>query len=130
VFTIDGAVLKIQIDESLYTRACVLRTAYWFTDRCYLLLTRREKGFIQVQVKAKPPTLEHPNPEPLASVAGEFANALIDHQLRDDIELQTGKIRELLVAKAVSEAGLLDDAPPADVDDPVDAQRKAVNHAP
>jgi len=46
---------------------------------------------------------------------------LLDHQLRNDIEVQTGQIRELLVAKAFAGAGVLEDTPPGDPTDPVDA---------
>lgn len=59
------------------------------------------------------------------AVLGEFQNALIDYQLRQDVDEQTGKIRELLIAKAVAEAGTLDDPPPGDANDPVVLQGKA-----
>jgi His-Xaa-Ser system protein HxsD len=119
----NGAVI-LTVDESIYCKQAVLRTAYWFTDRCYLFISREAPGHFRVQIKAKPATLEQPAPESLENVAGEFTNALLDYQLRQEIESQTGKIRELLVAKAFSESGLLEDQPPGETDDPVESRRR------
>lgn len=120
---LSADVLTIEVDETIYSKKTVLRTAYWFTDRCYLFISRVAPDRISIQIKAKPTTLEQPAPEALAAVAGEFTNALLEYQLRQDIEAQTGKIRELLVAKAFSESGLLEDEPPGELNDPIDAKR-------
>jgi len=40
LFAIDGNVLSVDVNESIYSRDAVLRTAYWFTDRCYLYIAR------------------------------------------------------------------------------------------
>ena len=65
--------------------------------------------------------------EALEQVAGEFMNALLDHQLRTEIEHQTGKVRQILVAKAFAEAGLLEDTPPGTVADPVEEKAALVS---
>ena len=44
----------------------------------------------------------------------------LDHQIRHDIESETGRIRELLVAKAFAEAGVLEDTPPGEPGDEID----------
>lgn len=123
VFDITDDTLTIEVDENLYGRECLLRTAYWFTDRCYLLITRALAGRFLVHIKAKPATLERPVTEHLELIAGEFVNALLEHQLRQDIETQTGAIRELIVAKAFAESGL-DEVPPGEVDDPVGSKQQ------
>lgn len=114
--------LILRIDESLYRREALLRACYWFTDRCYIFIVRPTDGILEVHLRLKhsKPSLEHPTPERLEDVAGAFANALLDHQLRQEIENETGKLRELLVAKAFAEGGLLEDEPIGDVGDPVD----------
>jgi His-Xaa-Ser system protein HxsD len=116
----DVSILRLQ--EAIYSRDAVLRTCYWFTDRCFLFINRPSAGILEVHLSPKhaKPTLAVPSPEKLDDLTGDFLNALLDHQLRQDIESQTGKIRELLVAKAFAEAGL-EDAPPGDPFDPVDA---------
>ena len=109
--------LVLRVDESIYHRKTVLRACYWFTERCYLFVTRTTPGVLDVHIRAK--SGEHA--ETVASVAGEFANALLDYELRRQIDEETGKIRELLVAKAVAAAGSLDDPPPGNANDTVDA---------
>jgi His-Xaa-Ser system protein HxsD len=47
-------------------------------------------------------------------VAGEFANALLDQQLRLDVERETRTLRELIVAKAFAESGVFEDRPVGD----------------
>lgn len=118
-----NSTLTIEVDEGIYTKQAVLRTAYWFIDRCFLFIHRDAPGRLKVQIKAKPASLEQPTPESLETVAGEFTNSLLEYQLREDIESETGKIRELLVAKALSESDLLEDAPPGDPRDPIDLTR-------
>ncbi len=125
-FAIHDNVLSVDVNESVYARDAVLRTAYWFTDRCYLYITRTGPGLFRVHFK---PKAAKPGPvvETLEEIAGEFLNSLLDHQLRHDIEAQTGQIRELLVAKAFAEAGLLEDTPPGDPGDPVDVASQREN---
>lgn len=60
---------------------------------------------------------------PLREIEGEFRNALLDYELRRQVDAQTGRVRDLLVAKAVAEAGTLDDPPPGTGNDPVDDRR-------
>jgi His-Xaa-Ser system protein HxsD len=118
-FAIHDNVLSVDLSESVYSRDAVLRTAYWFTDRCYLYIARPSPGLFRVHFKpkaSKPGTVV----ETLEETAGEFLNALLDHQLRHDIQSETGQIRELLVAKAFAEAGVLEDGPPGYPGDPVD----------
>jgi His-Xaa-Ser system protein HxsD len=119
LFAIHDNVLSVDLNESVYSRDAVLRTAYWFTDRCYLYIARPSPGLFRVQFKPKAPKSDLVV-ETLEEVAGEFLNSLLDHQIRHDIESQTGRIRELLVAKAFAEAGALEDTPPGDPGDPVD----------
>jgi His-Xaa-Ser system protein HxsD len=106
----------LHIDESLYHKTAVLRACYWFTDRCYLFVSRPSPGSLDVEIRAK----AGQDAESLEAVAGEFVNALLDYELRRQIDEQTGSIRELLIAKAVAQVGTLDDAPPGSANDPVD----------
>ena len=103
----------------------VLRTACWFTDRVYIFISKPTHQTLRLHLKTKPPTLEFPRQEPIREVAGEFSNALFDNQLREGIEQRTGKIRELLVMKALAEAGVLEEPPPGTPNDPVADQQNA-----
>jgi His-Xaa-Ser system protein HxsD len=119
LFAVQDNILSVDLNEGVYSRDAVLRTAYWFTDRCYLYIARPGPGMFRVQFKSKAPKSDLAM-ETLEEVAGEFLNSLLDHQIRHDIESQTGRIRELLVAKAFAESGVLEDTPPGDPGDPVD----------
>ncbi len=107
--------ITLVVSEDVYSREALLRTCYWFTDRCYLFITKG-LGDFTVHISAKAGSEES-----LSAVEGEFQNSLLDFQLRHDIERETGKIRELLVAKAVAEAGTLDDRPPGEANDSIAA---------
>jgi His-Xaa-Ser system protein HxsD len=121
IMPVESSVRVLHIDESLYHKSAVLRACYWFTDRCYLFVARPAPGQLDVQVRAKTGT----DAEDLEAVVGEFANALLDYELRRQIDDQTGKIRELLVAKAVAQVGTLDDPPPGSANDPVEDRQAA-----
>jgi His-Xaa-Ser system protein HxsD len=102
------------VDQGVYSREALLRTCYWFTDRCYVFITRPDSGHYAVNLTQKPgaPALE--------TVAGEFTNALLDWQVRLDIQRETADLRELIVAKAFAEGNLLEDSPVGDDRDPVE----------
>jgi His-Xaa-Ser system protein HxsD len=106
------------VEESIYSKEALLRTCYWFTDRCYLFISR--PGPYQFSVRIRPKT----RGLPLESISGEFENALIDQQLRQDIDRETERLRELIVAKAFAE-GDLDDAPVGDDRDPMEVANAA-----
>jgi His-Xaa-Ser system protein HxsD len=114
------------VDDHVYSIEAVLRTAYWFTDRAYIFISRPADHALRVHLKTKPATLESPRHISIRDVANEFSNALLDNQLRESIEQRTGKIRELLVMKALAEAGVLEEPPPGTPNDPV-ADRQQAN---
>jgi His-Xaa-Ser system protein HxsD len=113
------------VDERVYSVDAILRTAYWFTDRVYIFISKPAEHTLRLHLKTKSPTLESPQRVEIRDLAGEFANALLDNQLREGIEQRTGKIRELLVMKAIAEAGVLEDLPPGTPNDPVADQQHA-----
>jgi His-Xaa-Ser system protein HxsD len=113
------------VDERVYSVEAILRTAYWFTDRVYIFISKPTELTLRLHLKAKPLTLESPKRIEISELAGVFGNALLDNQLREGIEQRTGKIRELLVMKAVAEAGVLEDPPPGTPNDPVADQQHA-----
>jgi His-Xaa-Ser system protein HxsD len=112
----NGEVILL-VDESVYSRDALLRTCYWFTDRCYLFVSRAGLGVFSVRIRAKA------GGAALDTISGEFENALIDQQVRHDIARETERLRELVVAKAFAEGQELDDAPVGDYRDPVDMVR-------
>lgn len=106
--------ITLLVDEAIYNRTAILKTSYWFTDRCFIFIYRHDERHLAVKITAKADGV------PLGTVAGEFENALLDHQLRFEIARETGTLRELIVAKAFAEGDFLEDPPVGDDRDPVE----------
>jgi His-Xaa-Ser system protein HxsD len=106
--------VTLLVDETIYSRIAVLKTCYWFTNRCYIFISRHDEQHLAVRLASKPSGIG------LAAVAGEFENALLDHQLRFEIARETATIRELIVAKAFAEGNAIEDPPVGDDRDPVE----------
>jgi len=49
----------------------------------------------------------------------DIYDALLDSQLRVEIQAETAGVRELIIAKAFAESGVLEDPPPGTFEDPV-----------
>jgi His-Xaa-Ser system protein HxsD len=102
-WTLGRRQVALQIDLALYSVDAVMRTAYKFTDRCYLFLSRAGGSLIAAIVpKRKDADLE--------DLLGQFSNELIDQRLRESLDQQFGQVRTLIVAQAFAEGNLLDPA--------------------
>jgi His-Xaa-Ser system protein HxsD len=113
----------IYLDPRIYSREAILRAAYWFTNIAFIKISPSSTDsriVVQVRIKESRPTLESPEPAKLADVIGEFCNSLLDFELRRQVETETAGIRQLILAKAFSESGILEDEPPGPISDPVE----------
>lgn len=98
---IDKDVLKITLNTDLYTKEAVFKTCYWFTDKCYLFLDKEDDKIIVFFKPKKEQSVD------LNTIASDFLNELINQRVRTDVNNETGKIRELIVAQAFAEVNLL-----------------------
>lgn len=103
-FRVVDDTLIVEVDEGLYCLDVLFRTCYVFTDRAYLYLRRPGSGVVHVYISPKAEFTGS-----LQVLAGEFCNELLDYNVRALVSSETGKIRELIVAQAFSEANLLGD---------------------
>jgi His-Xaa-Ser system protein HxsD len=106
--------ITLFVDETIYSRIALLKTCYWFTNRCYIFVYRHDQDHLGVRLASKPGN------GGLDQIVGEFENALLDHQLRFEIASETATLRELIVAKAFAEGNALEDLPVGDDRDPVE----------
>jgi His-Xaa-Ser system protein HxsD len=106
--------ISLFVDETIYNRIALLKTCYWFTDRCYIFIYRHDDKNLGVRITGKF------GGTGVDAIVGEFQNALLDHQLRFEIERETATLRELIVAKAFAEGNVLEDPPVGDDKDPVE----------
>lgn len=102
----SGPFLAIRVTRDLYPTEVAIRACYDFLDRAHLLLTSAEcdrPNEYRILIRARDGSL---GTERLASMALDLCNALIDHQLRRQVDEQTGDIRKLIVAQAFAEVDL------------------------
>ena len=116
----------LKIDTRVFSQEAVLRALYWFGKELYSEVTISEDSahlVVRLRPKQRVPTLENPKPPNMETLVGELQNAIVDSELRVQMQKETSGVRELILAKAFSEAGVLEDPPPATFDDPVLAAR-------
>lgn len=115
----------IQLNPRVYSKEAVLRTSYWFTDIAYIRMPEspEDRLIVRVEMKQSAPTLANPKPATIHDFVGEFCNALIDFELRRQVEAETASVRQLILAKAFSESGVLESDPPGVVADPVESAK-------
>jgi len=116
------ASLTLRLDCRQFSREAALRAAYWLTKDLYIEFPPGESEHtfeVVLRSKCSAPTLENPVPKALDELASEFRNALIDSELRIQVQRETSAVRELLLAKAFAEAGVLESSPPGSFSDPV-----------
>jgi His-Xaa-Ser system protein HxsD len=112
----------LRLDPRIYSREAILRACYWCTSVAHVVCPESSDNSIvvRVQLKQTTPTLDNPRLNKIEEFLGEFCNSLLDFELRRQVEAETSSIRQLVLAKAFSESGVLEDDPPGTVADPVE----------
>jgi His-Xaa-Ser system protein HxsD len=112
---------QIILDKCFYNKDAILKACYWYTDIAFIHVPESPAGKFVVSIKLKhnSPTLENPKPISIEELVGEFCNSLLDFELRRQVEAETAPVRQLILAKAFSESGVLEEDPPGSVADPV-----------
>jgi len=94
-----GSYARVCVDPNLYSLTAILKTAYWFTDQCYLFLANRPP-LIEVEFRLK----QGDSTDALKKLCGEFLNNLLDQAVRQKVLEETSVVRDTLVKKAFFEA--------------------------
>jgi His-Xaa-Ser system protein HxsD len=127
---VEAVSTTLVLETRQFSRDAALRAAYWFANDLYVEFSPSEsESTYSVVLKAKNtiPTLDNPSPKSLVQLVSEFQTALVDSELRVRVQRETAAVRELIIAKAFAEAGVLEDGPPGSFDDPVLAAEKGSN---
>ncbi|MEZ4226379.1 MAG: His-Xaa-Ser system protein HxsD [Polyangiaceae bacterium] len=95
-FELGPREISFDIDEELYALDAIYGAAYVFIDRAYIFLSRPAERRVRVRLRTK----EASSAEVLEALAGEFANELLNSQLRLRIGRATAGIREQYMARA------------------------------
>lgn len=96
-----GALARFTIDTLVYSKTAIFKTTYWFTDRCYIFLSRVDNRPSTIDIEVRPKSVT--SREDLIVLCREFCNSLIDQQVRQDVIAETGPIRDNLLKKAFFE---------------------------
>lgn len=93
-----GAYATVTVDPAIYNTETIFRTAYWFTDRFYVYLSKQPDNLIGVELREKAET-----DASLDQACADFCNALVDFRVRKLVADETAHIRDALVTKAFAE---------------------------
>ena len=84
-----------RVDLRCHPLRVIYRTCYALTDRAYLWLEWDEPDGIVVAITRKNAA------DDLQVMLGDFANALVDFSLRDQIAAETSEVRNALVSGVI-----------------------------
>ncbi|MDY0000456.1 MAG: His-Xaa-Ser system protein HxsD [Polyangia bacterium] len=91
--------MRWTISLATYPMDAVYGASYVFIDRCYVYLDKKGKG-IEVVLRGKEPL----DDEALEALCGQFANELLHQVLRARLAKRSGKVREMIVGRALFSA--------------------------
>jgi len=113
----------VPVDKRIYSKPAVLRACYWLSKDVTFRLEEQSDWFmVTMRLGSLVATLERPKVKSFDDILPEFFQSLLDQQLHVDIQAETASIRELIIAKAFAESGILEDFAPGTFDDPVSAR--------
>jgi His-Xaa-Ser system protein HxsD len=103
-FELSEREITFVIDEDLYALDAIYGACYGFIDRVWVFLSRPGAGSVEPgldrKVRVRLRSKKGASEETLESLAGEFANELLNSQLRFRIGRATASIREQYMARA------------------------------
>jgi His-Xaa-Ser system protein HxsD len=115
----------IYLDPRIYTREAILKASYWATGVAYVQVphTTDSRLAIRIELKKRIPTLTSTKPIAIQDFVKDFCNSLLDFELRHQVNIETTEVRQLILAKAFSESGVLEEEPPGTIADPVEMKK-------
>ena len=97
----------VEIDRAVVSTEALLKTCYWFSQDFVCEIRNRNEQIADVFLTSRNPS----SAADLASAKDAFMTSAMDFALREKIDAKTSGIRDLLLAKAFSESGVLEDQP-------------------
>jgi His-Xaa-Ser system protein HxsD len=103
---VQGASTLIQVNHDLVSVEALLKTCYWFSKDFVCDITQDSLGQSTVHLKPKPTCAIA-----LGEEREQFMVQAMDFALRERVTAKTSDVRDLLLAKAFSESGVLEEQP-------------------
>lgn len=97
----------VEINLAIISAEALLKASYWFSRDFVCEIRNRDDKLVEVCLTPRSPM----SASDLASAKDAFTTSAMDFSLREKIEAKTSGIRDLLLAKAFSESGVLEDQP-------------------
>lgn len=91
----SGKLCRFELEAKHYSKSTVFKTIYKFTDRAYFFVSS-DDGYYSVYVTPK-----EGQESILETIADEFANELLDQELRSVVLRETSKIRDVITTRAL-----------------------------
>ena len=105
--TPNASHVVVEVGLSIVSPEALLKTCYWFSRDYVCEIKNQSESVANVLLSPRSVTSEF-NPN---STRDAFLTSALDFALREKIEAKTSGIRDLLLAKAFSESGVLEDEP-------------------
>lgn len=104
--TSESGTAFIQVDHALVSVEAILKTCYWFSRDfvCNVVHEDSERSIVHLKPKGA-------SSMSAEEVEEQFKSHAMDFALRERITAKTSDVRDLLLAKAFSESGVLEEQP-------------------
>lgn len=103
----NAVTIAIEISLSVISAEALLKTCHWFSRDFSCEIRDRNEKVVDVFLTPRNSSF----PPDSANLKDAFVTSAMDFCLREKIEAKTSSIRDLLLAKAFSESGILEDQP-------------------
>jgi His-Xaa-Ser system protein HxsD len=112
------ASLSVRIDHAVISVEALLKTCYWFSRDFACDVVSEDPTHSIVSLRAK--GLVSDSEEELRD---RFMASAMDFALRERVTAKTSEVRDLLLAKAFSESGVLEEEPQGVFGDPIEESK-------
>jgi His-Xaa-Ser system protein HxsD len=114
----ERASISFRVSTSLVSTEALLKTCYWFSGSFVCDVSDDGNNESIVSLKPKADSQESPQ-----DVRERFTAQAMDFAVRERVALKTADVRDLLLAKAFSESGVLEEPPQGVFGDPIEEEK-------
>jgi His-Xaa-Ser system protein HxsD len=119
VAKLDVRQTVIEINLTVISAEALLKTCHWFSRDFAFEIRSRSEHLVDVILTPRSTA----STSDLALAKESFNNSAMDFALREKIEAKTSGLRDLILAKAFSESGVLEDQPEGVFGDKVEEEK-------
>jgi His-Xaa-Ser system protein HxsD len=105
----------VSVSLEIASMEAILKACYWLSAECVCSVSHPQQNQATVSIE-----IRHGSVSNLSTVRERFNSLVYDFALRERVTQATAGVRDLLLAKAFSEAGVLDDSPQGIFGDPIE----------